>query len=174
VVGVADNNQVFLLDQYAAKIPFADQLEKIQEYYLRFQPEIIGIESNAYQAALVQQTERLPSMPPVVPIFAKGKKYERIMAMSPLFRIGKVRIRQEHRDFIDEWINYDASVRNPKDDCLDSVEIALRTAGALLGDSWVANERDDNPNNLPEWVLADRPSGRREDSFVDEMMGSMW
>ena len=58
VVGLSKGNQVFLLDQYAAKIPFVDQLEKIQEYYLRYQPELIGIESNAYQAALVQQAPR--------------------------------------------------------------------------------------------------------------------
>jgi len=133
-----------------------------------------GIESNAYQAALVQQAERLPSMPPIVPIFAKGKKYERIMAMSPLFRIGKVQIRAEHRDFIDEWINYDASISNPKDDCLDSVEIALRTAGALLGESFL-NEPEKTLNGLPDWVVKDRPSEIiREDRFVDEYMGSMW
>ena len=174
VVGVSKGNQVFLLDQYAAKIPFVDQLEKIQEYYLRYQPELIGIESNAYQAALVQQAERLPSMPPIIPILAKGKKYERIMAMSPLFRIGKVRIKGEQRDFIDEWINYDASVSNPKDDCLDSCEIALRTAGALLGEWEIENEIS-NPAGLPDFVLLDRPSaGKREDHFVDEFMGSMW
>ena len=174
VVGVSKQNYVFLIDQYAAKIPFADQLEKIQEYYLRFQPEIIGIESNAYQAALVQQTERLPSMPPVVPIFAKGKKFERIMAMSPLFRIGKIRIKRDHRDFIDEWINYDASKRNPKDDCLDSVEIALRTAGALLGESFF-EEKAANSNGFPDWVLSDRPGNRpKREDFVDEFMGSMW
>ena len=176
VVAVSKANDVFLLDQYAAKIPFADQLEKIQEYHLRYKPDIIGIESNAYQAALVQQAERLPSMPPIVPIFAKGKKFERIMAMSPLFRIGKVRIKAEHKDFIDEWINYDASVSNPKDDCLDSVEIALRTAGALLGESFF-----DDPvkpsGDLPEWVLMDRPGYRgdaRRDDFVDEYVGSIW
>ena len=174
VVGVSKGNQVFLLDQYAAKIPFVDQLEKIQEYYLRYQPELIGIESNAYQAALVQQAERLPSMPPIIPILAKGKKYERIMAMSPLFRIGKVRIKGEQRDFIDEWINYDASVSNPKDDCLDSCEIALRTAGALLGEWEIENEIS-NPAGLPDFVLLDRPSAaKREDHFVDEFMGSMW
>jgi hypothetical protein len=94
IIGVADSNEVFLLEQYAARIPFAEQLLKIEEYYLRFKPEIIGIESNAYQAALVQQTERLTSMPPVVPMFAKGKKWERILAMSPLFRIGKVKIKK--------------------------------------------------------------------------------
>jgi phage terminase large subunit-like protein len=174
VVGVSKRNQVFLLDQYAAKIPFADQLEKIQEYHLRYNPDIIGIESNAYQAALVQQAERLPSMPPVVPIFAKGKKFERIMAMSPLFRIGKVRIRAEHRDFIDEWINYDASVSNPRDDCLDSMEIALRCAGALLGESFFSTDSD-STSSLPSWVLNDRPTElKSEDKFVDEFMGSMW
>lgn len=174
VVGVSKSNQVFLLDQYAAKIPFVDQLEKIQEYYLRYQPELIGIESNAYQAALVQQAERLPSMPPIIPILAKGKKFERIMAMSPLFRIGKVRIKGEHKDFIDEWINYDSSVSKPKDDCLDSCEIALRTAGALLGE-WDIENAISNPAGLPDFVLLDRPSAaKREDHFVDEFMGSMW
>lgn len=171
VVGVADSNQVFLLEQYAARIPFAEQLEKIEEYYINYRPEIIGIESNAYQAALVQQAERLPSMPPIVPIFAKGKKWERILAMSPLFRVGKMRIKKDHRDFIDEWINYDASMSKPKDDCLDSVEIALRCAGALLGE--FAEEPKRN-TNLPDWVLADRPGNRRSNDFVDETMGSYW
>jgi phage terminase large subunit-like protein len=174
VVGVAKNNQVFLLDQVAAKIPFADQLDKIEEYYLRWAPDIIGIESNAFQAALVQQAERLPSMPPIVPIFAKGKKYERIMAMSPLFKIGKIRIKKDHKDFIDEWINYDASISNPRDDCLDSVEIALRTAGALLAESFF-DKPSVHDGGLPDWVLNDRPgSGKKEDRYIDEFMGSMW
>jgi phage terminase large subunit-like protein len=173
VVGVSDDNRVFLLDQYAARIPFVEQLEKIEEYYINWKPEIIGIESNAYQAALVQQAERLPSMPPIVPIFAKGKKYERLLAMSPLFRIGKVRIKREHRDFIDEWINYDSSLSRPKDDCLDSVEIALRTAGALIGD--LGAERQES-SGLDKWILEDRPGykPRSSDAFVDEFMGSMW
>jgi len=171
IVGVSDSNQVFLLEQFAARIPFAEQLEKIEEYYINYTPEIIGIESNAYQAALVQQAERLPSMPPIVPIFAKGKKWERILAMSPLFRIGKVKIKKEHRDFIDEWVNYDSSLSKPKDDCLDSVEIALRCAGALLGEY----TPDDKPNSgLPDWVLRDRPSGDRREEFIDETMGSYW
>ena len=171
-VGVAKNNQVYLIDQYAAKIPFTDQLDKIQEWHYKYSPDIIGIESNAYQAALVQQAERLPSLPPIVPIFAKGKKFERIMSMSPLFKIGKVRIKQEHRDFIDEWINYDASIQKPKDDCLDSVEIALRTAGALLP----GMPEDEQPQlDLPKWVLDDRPgSVAHKDKYVDDVMGDMW
>ena len=172
IIGVADSNEVFLLEQYAARIPFAEQLLKIEEFYLRHKPEIIGIESNAYQAALVQQTERLTSMPPVVPMFAKGKKWERILAMSPLFRIGKVKIKKDHADFIQEWVDYDSAIQKPKDDCLDSMEIALRTAGALLGE--FLPESYNSKSNLPDWVLNDRPSGVKEDRFVDEFMGSMW
>ena len=163
---------MFLLEQYAARIPFAEQLLKIEEFYLRHKPEIIGIESNAYQAALVQQTERLTSMPPVVPMFAKGKKWERILAMSPLFRIGKVKIKKDHADFIQEWVDYDSAMQKPKDDCLDSMEIALRTAGALLGEFVV--EPSTNIGGLPDWVINDRPSEKKEDRFVDEFMGSMW
>ena len=171
IIGVAESNEVFLLDQYAARIPFPEQLLKIEEYYLKYKPELVGIESNAYQAALVQQTERLTSMPPVIPLFAKGKKFERILAMSPLFRIGKVKIKKDHADFIQEWVDYDSSIQKPKDDCLDSMEIALRTAGALLGEV-------SNPNPveslLPDWVLADRPSEKKEDRYVDEFLGSFW
>ena len=173
IIGVSDSNEVFLLEQYAARIPFAEQLLKIEEFYIKHKPEIIGIESNAYQAALVQQTERLQTMPPVVPMFAKGKKFERILAMSPLFRIGKVKIRKDHADFIQEWVDYDSSLPKPKDDCLDSVEIALRTAGALL-DGIVDPLPAANPGGLPDWVVNDRPSGDKEDRFVDEMMGSVW
>ena len=174
VLAVSRQNEVFLIEQYAAKIPFVDQLEKIQEYHIRFRPDIIGIESNAYQAALVQQAERLPSMPPIVPIFAKGKKFERIMAMSPLFRIGKVRIKHEHKDFIDEWINYDASIQKPKDDCLDSMEIALRCAGALLGESFL-DEPIKNIGNVPDWVADDYPKDQKsEDRYVDDYLGAIW
>jgi phage terminase large subunit-like protein len=173
LIGVADSNEVFLLEQYAARIPFAEQLLKIEEFYIRYKPELIGIESNAYQAALVQQTERLSSMPPVVPMFAKGKKWERILAMSPLFRIGKVKIKKDHSNFIQEWVDYDSAIQKPKDDCLDSMEIALRTAGALLGELYDSKAAS-NPNNLPDWVLNDRPTGDKKDRYVDEMMGSMW
>ena len=174
IIGVTDSNEVFLLEQYAARIPFAEQLLTIEEYYLRFKPEIIGIESNAYQAALVQQTERLMSMPPVVPMFAKGKKWERILAMSPLFRIGKIKIKKDHANFIQEWVDYDSAQQKPKDDCLDSMEIALRTAGALL-DAMSEPFKPSNPGNLPDWIVNDRPGNiDKEDRFVDEMMGSMW
>jgi terminase large subunit-like protein len=121
LVGVEkQTGQTYLLEQYVDRIPFPEQVDKIREWHLQYRPMLIGIESNAYQAALAQAVSRIEGLPPVIPILAREKKSLRI------------KIRESHIDFIDEWIDYDSTLKNPKDDCLDSVEIALRVAGALL------------------------------------------
>lgn len=135
LVGVKrDRSQAFLVDTYRARHPFPEQPDIILGWQNRpgLRPILTGIESVAYQAALAQQTQRLSSFPQVVPIFAKGKKTDRLISMTPLFRAGKIRIRVSHTDFIDEWLGYDDSLSHPHDDLLDAVEIALRTAGALI------------------------------------------
>ena len=133
LIGITkDNTQAFLLDVYKDRIAFPDQLDKIREWQLKYRPELIGIEANAYQRALVQQASRLDGFPGIVPIMSRGKKWERILAMAPLFKIGKIRIHRRHNEFIDEWVMYDSQMKNPKDDVLDAVEIALGLAGVLL------------------------------------------
>lgn len=124
--------QTYLLEQYAGRIPFPDQVDVIREWHMLYRPMFMGIESNAYQQALSQFLLRDERTLPVIPILAKEKKEQRILSMSPLFKIGRIKIRKDHMDFINEWIDYDSQLSNPKDDCLDSVEIALRVAGALM------------------------------------------
>lgn len=165
-----DSTQVYLLEQWAGRVPFPDQVDLIAEWHQKYRPQLIGIESNAYQAALSQQVSRLESLPPVVPIITRGqKKEQRILAMAPLFKIGKVRIRQEHRDFIDEWLDYDSTVKNPHDDCLDSVEIALQTAGALLPIALKVEEYDpDKPiSDINELARRSRPGGDMAKQLTD-------
>ncbi|MDE2105450.1 MAG: terminase family protein [Patescibacteria group bacterium] len=133
VIAVTKNNeQAYLVDQYASRIPFAEQLEKIAEYAQMYHPQMISVEANAYQAALAQQAFRIPGLLPIFATPAKGKKADRILGMAPVFRLGRVKIRRDHVDFVNEWIDYDSELKNPKDDCLDAVEMALRAAGALL------------------------------------------
>lgn len=124
--------QVYLLEQYVDRIPFPEQIDKILEWHNLYRPMLMGIESNAYQASIEQTLRRDERILPVIPMLAREKKSLRILSMSPLFKIGKIKIKREHQDFINEWIDYDSTLKNPKDDCLDSVEIALRVAGALL------------------------------------------
>lgn len=133
LIGITrDNSQAFVIDTYKGRVDFPDQLDLIREWFLKYRPEYIGIEANAYQRVLAQQAVRMDGLPPVVPVISRGKKWERIMAMAPVFKIGKVRILKEQRDFIEEWVNYDSALSNPKDDLMDATEIALSAAGVLL------------------------------------------
>lgn len=183
LVGVTkDNSAAFLLEQYAGRIPFSEQLDLIYSWWVSPpngwpRPEFIGVEATAYQAALAQQLEKMPGFPPVVPMVAKGKKFERILSMAPWFRLGKVRIRKEHRDFINEWVDYDSALKNPKDDCLDAVEIALRTAGVLLPSAPIESYNDDRPaGSIEELALRMRPSDKwtKEWREVDDHLGADW
>jgi phage terminase large subunit-like protein len=140
LVGVnEETGQVFLLDYYLGHVAFPDQLDLIEEWNIKWRPELIGVESNAYQAALEQQASRLPSFPNTVPVFSRGQrkgkvsaKNGRILQMAPLFKVGKVRISKKHGDFIDQWVSFDPEKDNQKDDLLDAVEIALGIANILM------------------------------------------
>lgn len=127
-----DRGQAYLLEQWAGRIPFPEQIDLITEWFQDYRPHYIGIEKVAYQEALIQQGLRIEGLPPIVPMFTRGKKEHRILAMSPLFRTGRVKIRKDHQDFINEWVDYDSDLSNPNDDCLDSMEITLRVAGVVL------------------------------------------
>lgn len=177
LIGVADDGQVFLLQEYADHLKFADQLDVIKEWHMAHRPMMIGVESNAYQGVLAQQAMRLPTLPPIVPVINRAKKDQRILSMSALFKIGKVRVREHHREFIEEWLNYDSSVKNPKDDLLDAVEIALSTAGVLLPMLPEPDQYNDPKSSLPLEEYAAYEIGRikeRSNRTYDEMFGEDW
>jgi len=133
VIGLTeDNSQAFLLDYWVGRIDFPAQLDKLREWHQQWRPEMIGIESNAYQRALAQMAYRMDGLPPIVPVYSSGTKNERIMSMSPLFKIGRVRISQRHGEFVEQWVNFNPAKKNQDDDLLDAVEIALGVAGVLL------------------------------------------
>jgi phage terminase large subunit-like protein len=141
-IGVTmEYDQAFLLDYWKGKIQFPEQVQKLQEWVQRWRPELTGVESNAYQRVFVQQANRLEGFPGLVPVISKGKKAERIISMSPLFKIGKVRIHPRHVEFIDQWVSFDPKVRDNRDDLLDAVEIALGVAGVMLPSYIVEDEK---------------------------------
>jgi predicted phage terminase large subunit-like protein len=133
VLGVSKTyERVFVLDVIADRIPFPEQIDLLKELHVKWRPQMIAVESVAFQAAIHQQAIRLPGMVPTVPILNRGKKEPRIMAMGPVFKLGRVLIRTEFNDFVDEWLDYDPELKHPKDDVLDATEIALSVAGILL------------------------------------------
>lgn len=177
VLGVTDDNaQVYLLDTFLGKVEFPDQLDLIRQWQLKWRPELIGIESNAFQLALSQQTMRLDTFAGVVPHLGVGKKNDRILAMSPIFKVGKIRINHRHADFIDQWIQFDPLKKNQRDDLLDAVEIALRTCGVLLPMSPHASLLDGPPrtdgSDVDGQVRENIKYMQRSKAGFDQHMGS--
>jgi predicted phage terminase large subunit-like protein len=176
LLGVEEHTgDAYLLEQYMGRIPFPEQVQLIQEWHLKYRPQLIGVEATAYQAALEQQVSRLSSMPPVLAITAKGKKSERILSMAPLFRIGKIKIRNDHADFINQWVDYNSSLKNPNDDALDSVEIALRTAGVLLPELYEIPKEPSNMSRIDQ--IVQYSIANIQDHNVagnDEVLGMDW
>lgn len=179
VVGVTDDNeQVYLLDTFLGRVPFPDQVDLIREWQLKWRPELIGVESNAFQKAIAQQAARLDTFPGIVPVISKGVKNERILTMSPLFKIGKVRINRRHGDFIDQWLAFDAEKKNQKDDLLDAVEIALGTAGVLLPmmphQSLLDGPEHTDSSDIAALVAAQVRHQARDKEPFDEHLGTDW
>lgn len=175
VLGVRkDRSEAFVLEHWRGKLPFPEQVDLIQKYHLTWHPVFIGVEAQAYQAALPQQAMRLASMPPIIAQPAKGKKEERIITMTPSFRTGQVKIRDEvARDFIGEWLNYDPEMKNPEDDLLDATEIAIRTAGILLPGFDDQPETPYHEPSLDELAHSRLPGGTEHQGY-DENMGADW
>src|SRR5262249_53470898 len=69
VLGVTkDRLRVYMMDVIAARIPFPEQVDMIQDLHLKWRPDYIAIESNNFQVSLSQQAMRLEGMPPILPV----------------------------------------------------------------------------------------------------------
>lgn len=174
-----DSTQAFLLDYYLGHPTFPEQLDLLREWFLKYRPQLIGIESVAYQAALAQMANRMEGLPAIVPVISKSKKPDRLLGLGPLFKVGRVRISHRHADFIDQWVSYNppppwgTGPKSQKDDLLDAVEIALGVAGILLPRNMGVGALDEL-NRPPSTVedearLAITQALRREKDFDPEL-----
>lgn len=194
VIGVTKpyGNQAYLIDIIKVHKKFAEQLDLINDYNIKWQPQLISIEQTAYQQALVQQAERLESFPNIQGIKAYGKKVERIISMSPAFRVGKVLVREDQKAFIDEWLDYDTENKNANDDALDAVEIALRSAGILTEQPVRVLTKEPSADPIQDWIHSKQfksppsiedeydPESEQDDywpadyTIIDGEMGAEW
>lgn len=123
----AQSKRLFILENFKARLTLIQQLKTIQDYYERYRPIKVGIESVAYQKALAQASWALPSMIPVQQIKThggSGSKISRIEALGGHFETKRIWVHPENNNLIDEYIHYPDVAH---DDVLDSVDILIRT-----------------------------------------------
>jgi len=116
--------KVYILDFYRARIGFPKQQEVILEYFWRWKPIKVAIETNAYQKALAQAAWELPGLIPIFETKQTKDKATRFEAMAAHFENQRVLISRQHQDFIDEWIGFPDAAH---DDLLDATEITPST-----------------------------------------------
>jgi predicted phage terminase large subunit-like protein len=135
-----------LLDVWHGHLEFTDQPRLIVQKWQEWNGERVGIEDNAYQAALSVAVIK-DAMVPVKRLTHTGDKYTRIMTMTPYFengqvycreatedepgwtdqtRLSAVRIHEKFRKFYEQAVTYGATAA--QDDILDALENAMSLA----------------------------------------------
>ncbi len=94
-IGVDDDGFILVLRAEGKKLSFPEQRKFIFDRYDEERPEVIGVESVAYQKALKQDLDeegrRTGRYIPVVEVVADQDKFRRITAISPLVENGTIR-----------------------------------------------------------------------------------
>ena len=145
-VGITPTHKIILIDVFHDHLEFTEQAPKITEVYQNYYPELVGIETNAYQMALKQAVTK-EALVPVKGLHHSGDKYTRIMTIAPYFENGQVycraalenesawtdqvrlpgiRIHAKFRKFYEQAVTYRASAAH--DDLLDALEDCFEVA----------------------------------------------
>jgi phage terminase large subunit-like protein len=124
-LGIDDAGNVFILDIYRKRnVSFNDQVKLVLKKAEEWKPFKIGIETNAYQAALAQEIERL-SLLPVIELPTSKDKTLRAQMRSGLVEAGRVFVEPGMHDFIAELV---LMPDGENDDMFDGFDLALTVA----------------------------------------------
>jgi phage terminase large subunit-like protein len=125
-LGIDSYGNVYVLDIYRAQgVSFFKQVKLVLKKAEEWKPLKIGIESNAYQAALAQEVQRI-SLLPVIPLPTSKDKVMRAQMRSGLVETGRVYVKAGMHDFISELVLLDSTTG--VDDQFDAFDLALTSA----------------------------------------------
>ncbi len=115
------SNEIFQLESWTGKVDFPELITVMNEKAAFWHPQKVAIEENAYQAALLQAAKKTTMMP-VVGVKTTRDKVTRILALSPYFENGKLQVRKDQSEFVNEYANFPSGSH---DDALDALEICV-------------------------------------------------
>lgn len=156
VVG-SNGHKLFLLEAWAKRTSPTDVAMQILEFYKRYKPTRVIIESVAYQMALAEILTLLATQAGMgqLPIYeyhsgADNKGKMRITGLEPYFRKGLFYFhRKSQRDFLEEYTNFSPEIGNRTVDLLDALSFQ-KVSWEML--NMLGEEDDDIPiTGTAEW-----------------------
>lgn len=124
-VGIDEHRNVYVLDALQRRLTFQQQTAVIVEKFEAYQPIMTAVESNAYQAAQVEELQTKTNVP-VKPITTTKDKVTRYLRLSARFELGTVFL---PRAGVDELLNQLLlAPEAAHDDLLDALDFAMTTA----------------------------------------------
>jgi len=128
VVGLDDDQNIFVLHTYRAKVSIEQQVREIFARVRKFDPEGIGIDSSAYQDALRQivetrkKEENLPIK--VKRIYTRVDKFHKLLVLADKFESGKMFLRRDQHNLFEEIVSFPKGTN----DLLDALHLAVDTS----------------------------------------------
>ena len=127
------NNHVWILRYDAARFNPSEIIELMYTHNRLFAPELIGVESVYYQRALVHFARLEMAKRGWLPLrelktSTSVEKDVRIRALEPYAMNEAIHCRQDHKDFITEFIDYVPGSKMTRKDILDALAYQLQVA----------------------------------------------
>lgn len=136
-IGITQYKDIYILDMFRDRISFNQQIEIIKRKAEQWQPISIGIESNAYQAALPQSLISTTHLP-IKELVTVKDKVTRGQKRSALFENRKVYMKKDMTIMMDELCLFPDAAH---DDTFDAFDLAVTVADRLDPNRFKVNAR---------------------------------
>lgn len=124
IIGMDDNENVYVLDFYDGQLRFAEQTAMIKKYYTKYDPIRAMIETNAYQQAQYQQLKDDDINMRIVPYNQIKDKMARAWKLSSIFEEGRVFFKKSGR--VHKIIEQLVLFPNERKDLFDALDLAFK------------------------------------------------
>lgn len=167
--GWCHKNHVWVLHYDVGRYDPSEVIRLIAKHYRLFSPERVGVESVYYQKSLVHflkkemESGRVPWMPlSQLKPEAQQSKELRIRSIEPIASNLAVHCKPEHRDFIEEFVEYSPNNDLCKKDILDALAYQIQIA------------RPGEVQQMSKRKLIDSSKPILPISTMDEFLNEIW
>ena len=144
---VTEKNNIILRDIWRSRVNFPSQLKQVVAKYQCYKPRAFIVEEVGFQRAIRQALTAEGHFIPFHPLKQTKNKFLRINAISPHFENGRIFIREDMKDFINEYLDFPSG----HDDILDALEMIVSyVSGHYVGDNRITSGSPYKAKNILE------------------------